>query len=88
MADRETFTVRIRRVSDGEERTVPFDLPRGSDPRFDFADHNYACDCNRAILLGDAEAVCGHGGYIVLSVVNESGELLYSESPEDPYRCG
>lgn len=52
-----------------------------SDVEYLWTDGNYACDCNRHLHFTGFDGTChpcGDGAYLIFSVIDDSGELVFS----------
>lgn len=94
MTDEEQFDieVHIRRASDGEVRIHKDEY--GNNPRYQWGDGNYSCDCNRYLFFeraggrsGDDDPLdddrgCSEADYVVERIVRAgTGEVLIEGDP-------
>lgn len=81
------YTATIQRVSDGALFDVPmafewFKATVRLTDEFWWSEGNFACDCNRAILVRDPDESCGHSRYKV-RITLPDGTVPYDEiTPE------
>ncbi len=79
-----SYTATIQRVSDGQcsEVEMPYEWQKENHTdEFWWEEGNFACDCNRAGLVKDADESCGQSRYKV-RITLPDGSVPYDEITE------